>query len=186
MQPLTRASLTARNVRSWFQPAAARLHARRSCKGEKDSGDPPALAAMPSVQRILVPIDFSEASNKALRRAVTVATQCQAALTLLHVVDINAQPGPDEPARGEALMKHLWAEGSARVGQLASSLCGQVEAHTLVTEGLPWEVIIVRSREFDLVILGKSSNGRSRLFSHHTIRRVLEGAGCPVMVVNSV
>jgi nucleotide-binding universal stress UspA family protein len=71
------------------------------------------------------------------------------------------------------------------MGQLAWSLCGQVEAQTAVQEGLPWEEIVERSRDFDLVLMG-GSRGRKRwnLFSKHTARRVLENAACPVLVVH--
>ncbi len=52
----------------------------------------------PGIRRILVPTDFSAASSGAVARAARLANQCRAALTLLHVVDINAQPQPGETA----------------------------------------------------------------------------------------
>jgi nucleotide-binding universal stress UspA family protein len=81
-------------------------------------------------------------------------------------------------------MKYLWSEGAARMGQLAWSLCGQVEAQTTLEEGLPWETIVEKSRGYDLLILG-TARARSgwKLFSKQTARRVIENADCPVMVV---
>jgi nucleotide-binding universal stress UspA family protein len=138
-----------------------------------------------AIRKILVPTDFSAASSKAVEHAVAIANQCNAALTILHVIDINAQASPQGFGSGQELMNHLWTEGSARMGQLAWSLCGQVEAQTAVQEGLPWEEIVERSHDFDLVLLG-GSRGRKRwnLFSKHTAQRVLENAACPVVVVH--
>src|SRR6516162_7990648 len=46
------------------------------------------------IKRILVPTDFSAASGNAVERAVAIANQCNATMTILHVVDINAQVEP--------------------------------------------------------------------------------------------
>jgi nucleotide-binding universal stress UspA family protein len=133
------------------------------------------------IKKILVPTDFSSASTKALERAVVLANQCDAALTILHVVDINA---PAECGSAAHLMQTLWQEGSTRMGEVAWSLCGQVHARTTVEEGLAWEKIVEQSRESDLVVLGKSQvSQRWKLFSQRTAERVLENAACPVMVV---
>ena len=52
-------------------------------------------------------------------------------------------------------------------------------------EGLPWEEIVGKSSDFDLVVLGrKSGKSRVRLFSKSTIQRVIDSAACPVLVVN--
>ena len=133
------------------------------------------------IRKILVPTDFSAASAEAVRRAIALANQCHAALTILHVIDINARARSGSAAE---LMHRLWAESSIRMGQLAWSLGNQVEAQTVVEEGLPWEKIVEKSREVDLVILGKKRvKGRWRLFSGCTAQRVLETADSPVLLV---
>src|SRR5579872_719057 len=43
------------------------------------------------IRRILVPTDFSPASEEALSRAVALAHQFHAALTLLHIIDVSKQ-----------------------------------------------------------------------------------------------
>jgi nucleotide-binding universal stress UspA family protein len=133
------------------------------------------------IRTILVPTDFSPAAVKALERAVALAGQCGAVLTILHVVDINA------PAQWETaahLMQRLWTEGSAQMAQVAASLDGRAMAQTMVQEGLPVEEIVERSRGFDLVVLGRSRDqGRLKLFSKRTAQRVSKRAACPVMVV---
>ena len=132
------------------------------------------------IRKILVPTDFSPVSGLALNRAVGLADQCGATLTILHVIDIN----PQGAGTADDIMKGLWSEGSGQMGRLAWSLRGQVEAQTMLQEGLPWEEIVEKSTDFDLVILGKSrASKRWKLFSKHTADRVAANAACPVMVV---
>lgn len=135
-------------------------------------------------RRILIPTDFSLASARAVESAVAIASQCDAELTILHVIDVNAQPARGESGIAGDLMQRRWDRGSEQMGELALSLRGQVHSQTVLEEGLPWETIAERSRDFDLVILGKAADrSRRRLFSQHTAQRVVENAACPVMVV---
>lgn len=138
----------------------------------------------PGIRKILLPTDFSAAATAAVWRAVMLGCQCQAALTLMHVVNINAQPRSGELVCGPLLMKQLWIEGAERLERLAAVLDGQLDLQTLLVEGLPWEAIVLLSVGFDLLILGRSLHQRRReWFSHHTGRRVLKQARCPVMIV---
>lgn len=133
------------------------------------------------IRKILVPTDYSKTFAGVIRRAVAIACQCRAALTVLHVVDINAA---SESGSAENLMKRLWDESSSRMAELACSLTGQVDTQTRLVEGLPSEVIIEMSSEFDLMVIGNSRGTRRwNPFGKHTARRVIENAVCPVVVV---
>ena len=136
------------------------------------------------IKKVLVATDFSPSSQKAVDRAVAITNQCGAVLTVLHVVDVNAQAKPGESGTADHLRRRLWGLASSQMGRLAWSLCGRVEAQTMVHEGLPGEEIVEKSRSHDLVVLGKSRARRGwNLFSPHTGRHVIENAACPVMVV---
>ena len=133
------------------------------------------------IRKILVPTDYSRASAKAILRAVAMANQFEAALTILHVIDVNAQ---GQPGTAKEFMNRLWEDASTQIAQLACSLNGHVEAQTILAEGIPWEVICEKSCEFDLLVMAKDQRGRCwSLFSKHTARRVIENSLCPVMVV---
>lgn len=117
----------------------------------------------------------------AIERALEIANEHPAALTILHVVDINTQAKAED---SETLMKRVWGESTSQMAQLAGRFSGRVEARTMIEEGLPWETIIDKSRDYDLVVLGKNNaKTRHAFFSQHTAQRVFEGAACPVMVV---
>jgi nucleotide-binding universal stress UspA family protein len=102
-------------------------------------------------------------------------------LTVLHVIDINTQSqfGP-----AAEFWTRLRKEASVQIGQLAGSLCGQVDAQTVLEEGLPADTIVRKSCDFDLIILGNGGHN-SGWFSNHTVQRILSEAACPVMVVQS-
>lgn len=135
------------------------------------------------VRKILVATDFSSASVRAVEFAVTLAQQWDAELTLLHVIDISAQSAQGESLPAARLMSHLWNKGFEEMGRLAFALSGKVHAQSAMEEGLPCEIIVEKSADFDLVIIGRT-HGKMQwnLFSHQTVQRVLQNASCPVIV----
>ena len=152
--------------------ASARVGARAQLR---DSSDWP-------IRKILVPTDYSNECRKAMQRGMAIARQFDAELTLLHVIDITTPGGQGTAAQ---LMQQLWDQGSTQMAHVACSLAGKVEAQTLLAEGIPWEVIIEKSGEFDLIVLGKNGREKGWKFcSKHTARRVIENARCPVMVID--
>jgi nucleotide-binding universal stress UspA family protein len=134
---------------------------------------------------VLVAADFSPLSAKAVEHASALANQCNAELIILHVIDVNAQARRERSGVAAELMKSLWEEGFAKMGQMAWSLCGRVNAQTAIQEGLPWEEIVIKSREADLLVLGKTrTKTGNNMFSQHTVERVIENSACPVLVVH--
>jgi nucleotide-binding universal stress UspA family protein len=135
------------------------------------------------VRKILVATDFSDRSSEAVELAVALARQCDATLTVLHVIDISAQSVEGERPPAAELMRRLWKRGFEEMGRLAFSLSGRVTARTVVEEGLPCEVIIEKSGDFDLLIIGRTCPRTSwGWFSHQTMQRVIQNAACPVIV----
>ena len=83
-------------------------------------------------------------------------------------------------------MKHLWDDASRQMKHLARSLAGRTEVRTAIEEGLPWEEIVEKGRDADLIILGKDdSKPRWRFFARHTAERVIKYSICPVMVADT-
>jgi hypothetical protein len=82
------------------------------------------------------------------------------------------------------MMERLWEKGRVEMGQLATRLEGRVDARAELEEGLPAEIIVDKSKAYDLVVVGKKrSHGRWSLFARHTAPRVAREAFCPVLVV---
>jgi nucleotide-binding universal stress UspA family protein len=137
------------------------------------------------INNILAPTDFSAGSAEAVAQAAALARRYDASLTILHVIDSNPALARTHVGPAEELMKQLWAAGTAGLRQLSESLAQQqIKAQTQLVEGLPAEVIIEHSANFDLLVISEEhSKPAWRLFSRHTVRRVIEGAACPLLVV---
>ena len=138
---------------------------------------------------ILVPIDFSECSNKTLQFATHIAIRENASIWLLHVFRV-----PDY-----AVTQFRWgpqdcslAEEEAQANLIAVEkevLSRGIKAKACFRVGHPFEEIVSMANEpeVDLVLIG--SHGCSaikQLLLGSTVARVVERARCPVLVVKSV
>jgi nucleotide-binding universal stress UspA family protein len=144
-----------------------------------------------SLNRILVPVDFSAHSQKAVRYATTLANKFGARVSLIHVVEDPFVTGawqseafiPNIPELLDALL-------TAAQNQLAA-LKKDLAAHGLVVEtkvitGRPSHAIVEHAAagHFDLIVMG--THGRTGL-SHALLgsvaERVVQKAPCGVLTV---
>ena len=140
-----------------------------------------------TLKRILVPIDFSDCSRKALQYAVPLAKEHQAAITLLYVVP-PAYGGSEfaaiDYAQLEAGMKAGGQEELAKLER--DEMLKEVSTGSLVCVGSPAREIIeaAQSLPADLVVI--STHGRTGLkhvFLGSVAEQVVQRAPCPVFVV---
>lgn len=140
------------------------------------------------LKKVLVPLDFSEPSRKALRYAQAFAEQFGARLTLLHVVEPLSYPPdfavvpllpPDaEGPRLQELAKHL--------AELGRSVGGGVETEPIVISGRPWQGVVDYAKEADVDLIIVSTHGYTGL--KHVLlgsvtEKIVRHAPCPVLVV---
>jgi len=138
------------------------------------------------LKHILVPIDFSEQSARALRDADELASTREGDLTLLHVHPISMVAVMDFTyVEAPADVARLTEAAEAHLRQRASDLKTPAARVTVeVVTGDPVTEIIRRSESFDLIVMG--THGRtalSRLLMGSVAERVVRGAHCSVMVV---
>jgi nucleotide-binding universal stress UspA family protein len=134
-------------------------------------------------KHILCPLDFSEASLRALRYALSLAQQADAELTLLHVLEWPVERWtPDRDAQLE------WErEALARLRQaVPESARDWCRPHEKVVHGKAWREILREAAEgaAELVVMGVHGRGAIDLMlfgstTHHVIR----GASCPVLTL---
>jgi universal stress protein A len=140
------------------------------------------------LKRILVPIDFSDCSKKALQYALPLAKEHQAALTLLYVVP------PPAYGTGEyggidyvQLEASLTQGGEKELAKLAvDEVRGEVSTDTLVRVGSPAREIVDAARRVPADLIVISTHGRTGL--KHVLlgsvaEHVVQRAPCPVFVV---
>ena len=144
--------------------------------------------AVISLKNILVPVDFSPISQKALRWAYELAKLFGAELTLLHVVEPH--PYPDW-GFGNAFAREEKLRDVTR--KHMNRLCERTEVPTqsvrdiLTRVGKPFDEIVEASRELDvdLIVVGtRGMTGLTHVLVGSTAERVLRHAHCPVLVVH--
>ena len=90
---------------------------------ELGPGEPKLMAQAPNdllkVKKILVPIDFSECSEKALQYAIAFAEQFRASLTLLYVIEIHYSAGEAAIIDMEKTKNEMIEEGKTKLAALA-------------------------------------------------------------------
>lgn len=154
---------------------------------DRQSSLPPVAVPELQLKHILVPVDFSDCSRKALQYATSFAKQFNAAITLLHVV--VAVPLPPQMMVFEA--ETLSAKYHEQAARQLSEWRNQTDSHTTVKATVragtaAHQEIIAAAHECncDLIVIG--SHGRSglaRVFTGSTAERVVRHAPCPVLVV---
>jgi nucleotide-binding universal stress UspA family protein len=147
-----------------------------------------ALSRPVTLERILVPVDFSDCSFDALEFAAVVAQQAKASLLLLHVLE-PVSYGLDFTL-GQSRTRHAEVESwTKRLEELASSLkVTQLPVESRLRGGLPADSILdsAQTQPCDLIIMGTHGRrGISHALSGSVAEAVLRKARCPVLTVRS-
>lgn len=133
------------------------------------------------MKKIMVATDFSERSDRALRRATLLARQFGAGITLIHVVDDDQPRRIVEAERDEA--ETLLRQMGATLRQADGVAC-----ETRVIQASPFAGIAeaVADAAPDLLVIGPHRRQVLRdVFIGTTAERTIRMAGCPVLMVNA-
>lgn len=144
-----------------------------------------------SLNRILVPVDFSAHSEKAVHYATTLANKFGARLSLIHVVEDPFVTGawqaeafvPNIPE----LLDEMIKAADTHMGELKKHLAANgFVVETTIIKGQPARAIVEQASmgKYDLIVMG--THGRTGL-SHALLgsvaERVVQKAPCPVLTV---
>jgi nucleotide-binding universal stress UspA family protein len=135
------------------------------------------------IRHVLCPVDFSDASSRALDHAAAIARWYNARLTLLTVFTISSVM--DVPAR--TLDDAERARLTRALQRLSARVPGTVTTTIEVAEASEaHEAILARAKEMHADLLVMGTHGRSgfrRLAMGSVTERVLRDPPCPVLVV---
>jgi universal stress protein A len=145
----------------------------------------------PEIRRILIPLDFSPASDRALGYARALSEEFGAPLYLLHVIEdrLMTGPWPAEVYLGELpkLREDLVKEAERRMLATLESLAAEgIQATGEVLIGGPSHVIIEQANTVnaDLIVMGTHGRtGITHLLIGSVAERVIRHAPCPVFVI---
>ena len=143
-------------------------------------------------KKILVPIDFSHFSKKALEAAIELAERYSGKIYLLHVEEdifhmsqIHKIHPPLENICAR-FHKDFVTEKKKSLETFKSYIPGKLFAGAVIKEGHPFVEIVrfAKNKCMDLIVI--SSHGRSGLrhvLLGSTVDRVSRNAECPVLIV---
>jgi len=148
---------------------------------------PPIAVPELSLRHILVPVDFSDCSRKALQYAISFAKQFSSNITLLHVV-VTMPPPPQMMVFESETVRAKYQEEAARhLSEWRNEVVPRASVKALVREGVSaHQEIVALAHEIncDLIVIGNHGrSGLSRVLTGSTAERVVRHAPCPVLVV---
>jgi nucleotide-binding universal stress UspA family protein len=141
--------------------------------------------------KILVPTDFSEYSDKALKQALDIARHYNAKVFLLHVVSKEVQSCMGDVCLGEDMIHDIENNMMVRtredlqiqVDKFPQSK--EVPVDTYIVKGTPYEAILKEAdnKGIDLIVIASlGRSGIAKFLIGSVARNVLKGAKCPVLL----
>lgn len=130
------------------------------------------------LRKILVPMDFSAASEKAFQHAMDLAKQYRSNVILLHVLTASDSQNGNENARSAKTNLSAFCKAAGAWPKRCKSI---------VRSGIPFFEITQNAEKegADLIVIGRSDSTATSTFGNgHTADRVLRYAKCPVLIVN--
>jgi nucleotide-binding universal stress UspA family protein len=142
----------------------------------------------PFIKKILVPIDFSEYSKKALQYAFQLAKQFNSHLSLIYVIEPVIYPA--DFSMGQVALPSIDVEMNARAKEelenLAQKEIADLEVKTIIKTGKPFVEIIETAAEEDIDLIIIASHGHTgveHLLFGSTAEKVIRKAPCPVLTL---
>ncbi|HUY18790.1 MAG TPA: universal stress protein [Candidatus Binataceae bacterium] len=140
------------------------------------------------IERILVPIDFSEPSLAVLDDAVEFSRPYEARLTILYVVEGGSSASP-LLVDGTALGEREKTAAEKKLARLAEQIAKRgIECITLLRFGVAHAEILATAKRIKANLIIMSTHGRTGL-AHVLIgsvaERVVREATCPVMTIRT-
>ena len=145
-------------------------------------------ARQASPRKILVPVDFSAGSLRALDFAAALAAQFNAGLILVHVLDPIYTTGRFDSPRLRPLRAEARQEAESKLEKMSADTVKESQAPMKhhVIDGVAPDAILAFARKVnaDWIIMGsKGQTGVKRLLAGSVAERIVRHATCPVMVV---
>lgn len=137
-------------------------------------------------QRIVVSVDGSESSNRAVEKAVYLSKNTHIPLSAVYVIDMNIYSKTLTSDQFSEQLKSVLTNEGESVLKKTQNLASEhdISVETKLLDGDPGEKIIEITDENDLIILGsKGKNAVDRIFIGSVSEYVLHHADSAVMIV---
>jgi universal stress protein A len=153
-----------------------------------NKGEIPSTTTAPTIplKRMLVPVDFSERSGKAVRYALAFAAGAKAELLFVHIVEPYIPPADIVMVESAALESIALRTAKKYMRKLVAESEPVVSCKSEIRIGKPWVEIIKLAKETDTDLIVVSTHGRTgfaHLLMGSTAEQIVRHASCPVLVV---
>jgi nucleotide-binding universal stress UspA family protein len=144
---------------------------------------------MGTEKKILVPVDFSPGSERAIEKAAELANMMQASIELMHVYQLPVFALPDSSI---TVSPTYIADLTDRAQQALNKYRDELSTRGLPTdtkliEGMPAQAIVDHASEIsaEMIVMGTHGhNGFKRFLLGSTAERVVRMANVPVLSVH--
>lgn len=144
---------------------------------------------MSALRRILVPLDGSVLSEKALPLATQLAERFESELFLLRVLDVVLPLGASYPEHHwiyDAQQYNLHEAEKYLKGHAAALTQQGLQVQTAVQNGSPPQTIldVAADRQIDLIVISShGEGGRAQWTSGSVADKVMQYSPCPVLLI---
>jgi nucleotide-binding universal stress UspA family protein len=136
------------------------------------------------IKNILVPVDGSEGSDRAITHAISIAEICEAKLNFLYVANIN--PLAINACLSDAILEAVTKAGNVIIDRAMEMVPSGIEKEAFSETGSPAVVILdfATSNNADLIVMGSRGLGIVKgVLLGSVSQYIVEQARCPVLVV---
>ena len=143
---------------------------------------------MKPMKHVVVATDFSDIAEHALDRAVSLAAQLGASITIVHSYELPMLSLPDGVVVATAeMMVTIVAAAQQHLDKTVKRLAEQgVTVKSVLRSGVPWEEIndVAHAESADLIVIGTHGRrGLARALMGSVAERVVRTSKLPVLVV---
>ena len=136
------------------------------------------------IKNILIPVDGSDGSDRAVTHAITLAEVCGAKLNFLYVANINQLA--INACLSDAILEAVTKAGNVILERAVQMVPSGIEKEAFSETGSPAVVILdfADSIEADLVVMGSRGLGVVKgVLLGSVSQYIVEQSKCPVLVV---
>ena len=143
------------------------------------------------IDSVLIPTDFSEVAESALKVGIAIARRQNAKIFLLHSIDNYAYLQPSEVFLHEArIIKDIRSQLEVKLQELADKIRLQtgVDTGIIVRDGSPSDAIcrIALQEKISLIVMGTHGvSGMRKFFMGSESFRVIKHTFCPILTIPS-
>jgi universal stress protein A len=142
------------------------------------------------IERILVPIDFSPPSLKALDEAVEFGRPYKAELILMFAVERGYYESPLLVPESGAILEHQGKAAREKLEEICREVCMRgINCRAIVEAGVAYKAIVDMAKRIKASLIVISTHGRTGL-AHVLIgsvaERVVQHSACPVLTIRTV